>query len=1156
MPDCPPRSILERFLAGLLDDPEENEVCAHVEECPSCQGELDDLVGGSAPKPRPAASAAVPRPEFDRSFLERLQQTLSAPDWRRPPGIGAHRHPGWLTGPDGPRPHEATCAVPGYEVLSELGRGAMGVVYKAWHHDLGRPTALKMILAGAHAGLNDRTRFRAEAEAAASLRHPNIVQVYEIGEAGGLLYFAMEYIEGETLKQRLHGTPQPPRGAALVLEVLARAVAYAHRRGIVHRDLKPANVLLEAVEPADRPAPPDRPADAAGELARLGLVPKIVDFGLSKRLGETLGTQTGQLLGTPSYMSPEQLAGRGGATGPGVDIYALGCILYEALTGRPPFLDASLEALAERVRREEPVPPRRLQPRCPRDLETICLKCLEKDPARRYGGAAELAEDLARFLAGEPIRARTPSTLDRCVKFARLHRAPVAGVSAVLAALALGIATTTVMAVRAARARRRADENAQRALASTRQATESAQQAVAAGTAARREAYQARLAAAIAAMAQHDIREAVRQLEAAPGELRGWEWRHLQGRLDQSLAVVAGLPGTGEITFCPPGRRLAVAEGRGYRLWDAVTGRTLAVRTTDRLCHQVYAFATRSGPRLLLDQSEETPDLTLTDGDGSELGRIRLSTTRGRPVGLVVAMSPDGRRLALQSAPYSRSPLIEVFDTSTGQRTATCGELWINKLLGIDFSPDGSRIAAGSEDPRVLIFDAASGRSVMALAGHQALIRGIAYSPDGRRLASCGEDQTIRVWDAATGRAIQALRGHVGGVRCVAFSPDGRRLVSGGSDTTLRLWDAESGGPLLVLHGHTAVVTRVAFSADGRTIASTAEDGTARLWDATTPQDPSVLHGHTSYIYPVAYSPDGRRIASGSWDRTVRLWDAAGGRPTHVLEGHTKPLGALAFTPDGARLASWGEDRTIRLWDTATGAEIGPRLTHASMYQRDSVYSLVVTPDGTRLGAVTDGGVRFWDLATRAEWTPLRLPIRAARVIAFSPDGTRLAAGGDDPKVVIVDVASGDLIAALTGFEGRIQAVTFSPDGRHILTAGKDPTLRLWDAATGRLVRTFAGHSQEVLAAAFHPDGTRIASGGHDRSILIWDVATGAELARLSGHSWYVFALAFSPDGQTLVSGSGDATVRLWDTFPVARRLRARRSTEGPRAPDEPPRPR
>ncbi len=919
MSECPDRQTLERFLAGALDSPEDEMICTHVEECIACQRALDDVVDGPSPAPKADSGRADAMLELNPSFLKRLQQTITDPDWRPPPWTDSGRRFGPSPERNGQSPSVSPGAIPGYELLGELGRGAMGVVYKARQLSLGRLTALKMILAGEHAGLNDRTRFRAEAEAAGSLRHPNIVQVYETGEAGGLLYFSMEYVEGESLKQWLHGTPKTSRAAALVLETLARAVAYAHRRGIVHRDLKPANVLLDAVDPPVASESADE-AGAAAELTRLGLVPKITDFGLAKRLGDTLGTQTGQLMGTPSYMSPEQLAGRGGATGPGVDIYALGCILYEALTGRPPFLDASLESLADRVRREEPVPPRRLQPRCPRDLETICLKCLEKEPARRYSGASNLADDLALFLAGQPIRAKAASMLDRGIKLARRHLALVAGASAVVAAVAMGIAATAVMAVRESGARRQADRNA--ALA-----TKSALQAKDAKTAALREAYQARLAAAMAAMDIHDTREAARQLELAPPDLRGWEWRHLSGRLDQSLALVAGLSGKAPVAFCPPGKRLAVADGRpDYRLLDAVTGACLAVRATDSPCREVFAFMTNAGPRFVLDQSMSSLTFSVTDESGRGLGRITPPhpDTASPCFPCVMAMSPDGRRLALQVSPYSHSPLVEVFDTTSGRSIAKFGGVWA-RLGALDFSPDGTQIAAvHHEAASTYIFDLRPGKPQITLTDHSGGLRGVAYSRDGKRFATCGDDQTIRVWDTATWTSLHTLRGHVGGVLCVGFSPDGRRLVSGGTDSTVRLWDAQDGGALLVQHGHAAAVTRVAFAGDGHTIASTAEDGTARLWDVTAPDDVSVLRGHTTYVYPVACSPNGRWIASGSWDHTVRLWDATSGRAAHTLSGHTGAVGALSFTPDGARLASWADDRTIRLWDAATGEEIAP----------------------------------------------------------------------------------------------------------------------------------------------------------------------------------------------------------------------------------------
>jgi WD40 repeat protein len=758
---------------------------------------------------------------------------------------------------------------------------------------------------------------------------------------------------------------------------------------------------------------------------------------------------------------------------------------------------------------------------------------LQKQPAARYASALGLADDLARFLAGRPIQARPPSVVDRWSKLARRHRMFVAGVAVIMAVLALGIASTTIMALREAGARRRADRHAVRSL-------ESMHQAGAARGAARREAYRARLAVAIAALGQHNIGEAARQLELAPGEHRGWEWRHLQGRLDQSLAVVTGLPATSPVAFPSAGRRIAVALGRGFRVLNAVSGQPHAAYQSNRPCHHVHAFATHSGVRFVLDQSaDDTLSFCITDEAGAALGQITLESVHDRAYGLPMAMSPDGRRLAFQSMPYRTVPLMEIFDIATGRRIARCGKPAKHMLQGVAFSPDGTRLAAArSEDSNVHIFDAETGQSVVVLPGHGAMMRGVAFAPDGRRLASSSDDETIRVWDTETGQALFTLSGHFGGIPCVAFSPDGRQLVSGGSDSTIRLWSAESGAAQMALHGHTGAVNAVAFSADGATIASSAADGTARLWDAMAASDATVLRGHSAYIYPVAFSPDGRWIASGSWDWTIRLWDAASGAVAHVLKGHTNPVGALAFTRDSTGLASWAEDGKIRLWDTASGLERGT-LTHHTMPHRDSVYSLVMSADGQRLGAVTPGAIRFWNLATRAELPPVKLPLPSVRVVALSPDGRRLAAGGDDPCVVIVDLASAQPIAELKGFPGRIQSLAFSPDGQQVLTAGLDPTLRLWDAGTGRLVRTFAGHSLEVLATAFHPDGTRIASAGHDRSLLIWDTATGEELVRLPGHSAYVFSLAFSPDGATLVSGSGDATMRLWDAFPVARRLPA-----------------
>jgi serine/threonine protein kinase len=300
---------------------------------------------------------------------------------------------------EAPAPGPALPAVAGYEIVEVIGHGGMGVVYKARQLGLNRIVALKMVLAGASASPSSLARFRAEAEAVAQLAHPNIVQIYEIGEQNGCPFLALEYVSGGSLAQQLDGTPVAPRQAAELVLALARAIEHAHERGIVHRDVKPANVLLLA--------------DGT---------PKVTDFGLAKRVGGSdVHTQTGAILGSPVYMSPEQAAGALDKIGPATDIYALGVILYELLTGRPPFRGASLIETIEQVREHEPAPPRTLQPRIPRDLEIICLKCLEKSPLRRYESAAELAADLYNFLHGDPIRAHSATLLDQVARTISHH---------------------------------------------------------------------------------------------------------------------------------------------------------------------------------------------------------------------------------------------------------------------------------------------------------------------------------------------------------------------------------------------------------------------------------------------------------------------------------------------------------------------------------------------------------------------------------------------------------------------------------------------------------------------------------------------------------------------------------------------------------------
>lgn len=402
---CPSPQQLRLLVSetGNSDVPADLE--AHVQHCPACQNVLSRLNAADED-----SSAHAGQAEISRAFPQ----------------------------------------VPGFEILARLGRGGMGVVYKARQQRLNRVVALKMIRAGADADAEQRMRFHTEAQAAACLDHPNIVQVFEVGETEGEPFCVLEMVDGSSLDRRLHEQPLDPRPAALLLETLAHAVHYAHEQGIIHRDLKPSNVLLAG------------PVDALLERCR----PKITDFGLAKRLNQEGDTHTGAVMGTPSYMAPEQAAGNTGAIGPGTDVYGLGAILYHAITGRPPFRAGSTLDTLEAVRSRPAVPPRRLQPRVPRDLETICLKCLEKEPAKRYPSAAALAEDLRRYLDGEPILARRVRLPERAWRWCR--REPV--VASLLAAFFLSTLVSLALWRQSVGNERAANQHLQDAVAAREEA--------------------------------------------------------------------------------------------------------------------------------------------------------------------------------------------------------------------------------------------------------------------------------------------------------------------------------------------------------------------------------------------------------------------------------------------------------------------------------------------------------------------------------------------------------------------------------------------------------------------------------------------------------------------------------------------------------------
>jgi eukaryotic-like serine/threonine-protein kinase len=1138
MRDCLPAEALEQLLGGALPDEQADSMREHLAGCEQCQTLLGRLFEDPELKRQAPVSWPQRAPVSVEPALARLLQKLHAtppPDTDRPGNTS--ELPDTSLDFLGPPQQSGDLGTLGpYRVLAELGRGGMGIVLRAYDSELRRMVALK-VLPPNRADARARARFVREAQAAAGIEHDHVVPVYLVANPpGGPACLVMQYVEGPTLRERIEAEGRlDPQEAARIACQVAQGLEAAHRAGLVHRDIKPANIILESA------------------TARA----KIMDFGLARMTAVPGGTTLeGTIPGTPEYMSPEQVR-QPDRIDARSDVYSLGMTLYEALTGEVPFRGLPHLVLQQALN-DEPTPPRRLNDKIPRDLETICLHCLHKEPGRRYASAQALADDLRRFLAGEPIQARPVRAWERAAKWARRRPAVAALLALVVSVTAVGFGLVTWQWRRA--------EAAGQALADKAGELEVKHKEL------QIKHYVRNIALAERELATGDIGRAEELLDECPDHLRGWEWHYLK-RLRYVPPVTRSHGGRtamasegSDLTFSPDGQLLAAVGNQGVKVWETTSGRelfTLAGHT-----ERVRRVAFRPDGRRLASAGQDGKVKVWDPTTGGEVFTLEGHTRA--VTGL--AFSPDGRLLASTDLDHQ----VRLWDADAGAvRFTFQGGFFRERSVEVAFSPDGRYLASGGPNNTVKLWDVTTGAEFLSLSGHTRPVFSVVFSPDGQRLASTGGDfvvivwdiptgreafrlppeygiatwatafspqdgrylavgsgfavGTVRVYDVTTGKAVLMLEGHIGRITSLTFSPDGRRLVTSGLDKMVRVWELETGQEVLTLRGPEDLVGRVVFDRQGQRLAASSVDGTVWLWDATPPApDPHVqtLHGHTDVVYCVAFSPDSPYLASAGDDHAVIIWDAKTGARLFSLKGHTDPVFSVAFGPDG-RLASASADKTVRFWDMQTRQEI------LTLKFKGAVQGLALSPDGRSL-VTTDivEGVNLWDTATgRHLLGPLTGPATFIHRVAYSPDGIHVAASYPNGTVRLWDATTGQAVQTLKGHSGRVHGLAFSPDRRFLASGDSEWKARIWDLTTGQVLHTLPGHTDYVMCVAFSPNGQYLASASW-KEVKVWDTTTGQELITLGKMAGSIRWVAFSPDGQRLAAASGyrgKGEIKIWD---------------------------
>jgi len=1022
--------------------------------------------------------------------------------------------------------HVESRVIGNFRLIVEVGRGAYGTVWRAHDIALDRPVAVKLPRQR-HTSAADQEQFFREARSVAQLNHPNIVAVHEVGREEDQLFIVSDFVDGITLADKISADPFSQRAAVQLCVTIAGALSHAHDNGIVHRDLKPANIMLTGKDE-----------------------PRVMDFGLAKRqAGEITMTMEGKVLGTPAYMPPEQARGEGFRVDGRGDIYSLGVILYELLTGELPFRGRT-RMLLQQVINDEAPSPRKLNSSIPRDLETITLKCLQKDPAKRYQDGAALSADLACWLEDRPIQARPSTWMERSWRWCRRKPAVASLTVAVTISLLAGIVIASWFAFEANFERNVANKSRGKLEESVIELKE-----------AKEAAEMDKVAALLSAKKEKEAREELVKAVAAAKEAKE------AAEMDKVAALLSAKKEKEAKEDLVKAVAAAEAEKeKAFRATKAAIKAEQAAEMDRDLAVEAERRAEEKEKQVRRRAYQSDMLVAQRDWDNSNVRHLLELLDR-----------------------YQDDEAVRGFEWHYWQRLChapkkvTTFRGHKDDVCCIAISPDGTRVASGSLDKTVKVWEMNSGKERLIFAAHNGAVRGVSFSPDGKWVVSAGDDKIVRLWDAETGEQSGTFQGegHQKRVTSVVFSSTGL-IASGSWDGDVRVWNSENDEQICSPLQHDYPVTSVAFSADERTLVSASIGARVTVWNLNEapPKEKEQLVGYSdpvtneaSPFLSVVMSPDGTRIAAAGFDRNVRIWDAGAEKsaPVHLLEGHRSSVNSLAFSPDGKRLVTASDDQTVKVWDPVGGAELfthkghgdevlgvvfdqgGKKILSASrdktvklwpaekmeglktwIGHKSDVWSVAFSSDGTQIvTGSSDKTVKVWDWTEDEEFS-LKFSLEGhddfVTQVAFSRGGKSILSAGKDGKIILWD-AMGSQIAEVPAHEGGVWGVAFSPDGKQVVSAGEDKRIRLWDTKTGQQLRKLEGHTDSVRCVAFSLDGKQVVSGGggSDQLIKLWDAETGEELQTLEGHEGLVWSVAFSPDGKRVASSSADKTVRVWD---------------------------